>query len=421
MLSVDMRWRRVLGLIGVVVVVGLVAGGVTSCGTPPPAPPEVIRETVIVEETVIVPGTPEPSGEPIKIGMVFSFTGPGAYSGETNSRGATMAAEEINAEGGILGHPVALVACDNEGTLEKSIACVRRLIELDDVDLIIGMSSSGQVLASKDILQEYEVPFVTLMCSSAKITEDAGRAGGNTWVFRFPPHDGMMAEAFAGFVGEQVDSVCMMATNDDFGRGGVEVTIPFLQAAGVEVLVDDYHEVGESDFRPVITRWKGLNCEGMYLIPWSKDAATFINQARELGFEAQVFSRDAMSTPEFMEGLSDASFAEGIMEVGQVLTNAEPEFQQQFLTRWGKLPHDYAASAYVGVRYVAAEAFRTAIEETGEATRSSIRDALETLSVETLYFGLIEFDEYNQAHPDIPVKLCENGEWRVLEYIAVAD
>lgn len=412
----DARPLGLFRLVAFVVALGLVAGGLASCGAPAPTP-EVIRETVVVEKTVIVEATPEAPKEPIKVGMVFSFTGAGAYSGETNSHGATMAAEEINAEGGILGHLVQLVSCDNEGTLEKSIACVRRLVEQDDVDLIIGMSSSGQVIACKDVFLEYEVPFLTLMCSSASITEDTGTAGGNIWVFRFPPHDGMMAEAFASFVGDEVDSVCMMATNDEFGRGGVAVTRPFLEAAGVEVLVDDYHEVGEADFRPVITRWKGLGCEGIYLIPWSKDAAGFINQAHELGLEATVFSRDSMATPEFMEGLVDPSFAEGIMEVGQVLTNAEPEFQQRFQTRWGKLPHDYAATAYVGIRYVAAEAFRIAIEETGEATRSSVRDALEKVSVETPYFGLIEFDEYNQAHPDVPVKLCENGEWRVLEYI----
>ena len=386
--------------------------------------PEKVVETVVVtkvvekevEVTREVMVAPEVK-KPIKIGVVFPFTGPAAYVGEATFRASTMAVEEINAEGGILGVPVQLAACDNEGTTEKTVACVRRLIELDDVDLVTGMTSSGHVLASKDIVQEYEVPLLANLVSNAKITEDTGRAGGNIWVFRFPPHDGMMARVFAGFVAERVDSVCMMATNNDYGRGGLEVTRPFLEAAGVEVLVDDYHEMGQADYRPIITRWKGLNCEGIYLLSWSQDAAVFINQTHELGLELPVFGRATMSSEEFMDGLTDPSYAEVILEVAQLLIGSEPEFEQRYKAMYGILPHEHATTGYVGIRYVAAEAFRIAIEETGEATRSSIRDALEKVSVETPYFGVIEFDEYNQAHPNAAVKAYENGEWRVLEYI----
>lgn len=404
-----MRKDRLFRFVAFVATLGLVVGGLASCGTPVPvATPEVIKETVVVRETVVV--TPE-AKEPIRVGMGNAFTGPFAWVGEYYNRGITQAADEINAEGGILGHLVQISVCDTTGTPDGAIACVRKLVEQDNIDVLVTMGGSSPTLAVLPIVEEYEVPFVIGVASAAKVTEGTGTAGGNIWAFRITSHDTMMAEAFVDFVADEVDSICMLALNDDYGRGIVEKFAPLLEDAGTEILSEDYYAAAEPDYRPVITRMKSLEPEGVFLAMSARDASVFMRQFKELGMTAKVFSRGSMTGSEFLEAISDdPSIGEGVMEVAQNTTLSDPAFQERYLARWGKEPDNYVVGPYVALKDVVAAAVKAAIETTGEATRSSIRDALETISVDTTLLGHIEFDDYNQAHTPVYIMQIQNGE-----------
>lgn len=407
-------WR----LVAFVVALGLVFG-LASCGTPAPAPtPEVVVETVVVQQTVVVPPTPEPPKELIRVGMGEPFTGAHAWIGEDYHHGFIMAVEEINAEGGILGHPVEMFPCDNEGQPEKAITCVRKLVDQNDVHVIIGMGSSSCVLASLSMMEEYQVPFLAVATTNAAITENTG-VGGNIWAFRMNPHDQMMAWAFADYLAAEADTFCMLAQNNDFGRGAVEQMKPLLEERDVEVLGEDYFEPGQPDYRPTITRWKSLNPDAVYLVMEASDASTFMRQYHELGMTAPVYTRGSVVTHEFLDAISDdPSLGEGIMEASLKYLGRDPDFAQRYLSRWGSMPTSHGTAAYYGLRYVVAAAAEMAIQESGEVTRSSIRDALENVSVETPIYGLIEFDEYNQAHPDVVIMQIQDGEVVLLEAIS---
>src|ERR1700732_803740 len=127
----------------------------------------------------------------IKIGVNEPLTGPFAASGTHVVNGAKIAAEEINAKGGILGKKIELVIEDNKSNPTEAAAVAEKLITRDKVPVMMGAWGSSLTLAVMPKLMEYETPMVVETSSSSKIT-----TSGNPYIFRIAPPAPVEAAAF---------------------------------------------------------------------------------------------------------------------------------------------------------------------------------------------------------------------------------
>src|SRR4030043_1549936 len=84
------------------------------------------------------PVSAQEKGGILKVGILIPLTGPSAMTGEYAKRAATLAAEEINAGGGILGRKIELVFADDESNPSIGVAAAERLITKDTMDLLAG-------------------------------------------------------------------------------------------------------------------------------------------------------------------------------------------------------------------------------------------------------------------------------------------
>jgi branched-chain amino acid transport system substrate-binding protein len=98
--------------------------------------------------------------QPIKVGALFILSGNFAGYGKSGSQGAQLAAEEINARGGVLGRPIQLVVVDDQGNPEVGVREARRLILQEKVDFLFGIDSSSVALAVAPLTDEYKIPLV---------------------------------------------------------------------------------------------------------------------------------------------------------------------------------------------------------------------------------------------------------------------
>ena len=126
--------------------------------------------------------------EPIRIGAFLSVTGPAAFLGDPEQKTLEMVVERINAEGGVLGRKLQLVAYDDGGDAEKARTFAKRLLEQDRVDVIIGGSTTGTTMAVVPLVEEAQTPFVSL-AGAVGIVEPARK-----WVFKTPHTDRMACE-----------------------------------------------------------------------------------------------------------------------------------------------------------------------------------------------------------------------------------
>ncbi|HEX7440475.1 MAG TPA: ABC transporter substrate-binding protein, partial [Caldimonas sp.] len=100
--------------------------------------------------------------EQIRIGAFLSVTGPAAFLGDPEQKTLEMVVERINAEGGVLGRKLQLVAYDDGGDAEKARTFAKRLLEQDRVDVIVGGSTTGTTMAVVPLVEEAQTPFVSL-------------------------------------------------------------------------------------------------------------------------------------------------------------------------------------------------------------------------------------------------------------------
>src|SRR6266567_1748687 len=128
----------------------------------------------------------------IKIGVNEPLTGAFAASGTYVVNGAKIAADEINAKGGIKGTKIELVIEDNKSNPTEAVAVAEKLISRDKVPVMMGAWSSTYTLAVMPKLMEYKVPMLVETSSSGKIT-----TSGNPYIFRISPPSSVEASAFA--------------------------------------------------------------------------------------------------------------------------------------------------------------------------------------------------------------------------------
>src|SRR5437773_3658901 len=131
----------------------------------------------------------------IKIGVNEPLTGAFAASGTYVVNGAKIAADEINAKGGILGKKLELVIEDNKSNPTEAAAVAEKLITSDKVPVLMGAWGSGFTLAIMPKLMEYKVPMLVETSSAGKIT-----TSGNPYIFRISPPPAVEAVAFAKIV-----------------------------------------------------------------------------------------------------------------------------------------------------------------------------------------------------------------------------
>lgn len=97
------------------------------------------------------------SGEAIKIGLYTPLTGSSALVGTQEQNGVNLAVKQINDAGGINGREVTVIAYDDQFSAEGAVKVVTRLIETDHVNAIVGSMSSGNIMATADMVEEAQI------------------------------------------------------------------------------------------------------------------------------------------------------------------------------------------------------------------------------------------------------------------------
>lgn len=385
----------------------LVLMTLAACGggepTSAPAPTESPTEAVDGGETdggeTDGGETDAGDAEPVRIGLYGPLTGPVAFLGEGFDYGIRLAIEELGNE--ISGHPIEYVVADNKCNPTDAVNAVRKLIEEDQVDAIIGGGCSSATVAAMPIILEGQTPAVSATSTNPGIFNDMG-VGGNEYQFRINPDDLIMAQGFAEYIVDRsgLGSVSLVAENTDFGRGAIAAYKPIFEGLGAEIATEDYFDLGTADFRPALTSMRAAQSDAVLIVMTENDCAAFMRQYREVGVEADVYSRGACTSPLFVElTQDDPAVAEGIVEFVFFNGLQDPELAERFLARWDTPITGHRMGGYYAMYHTLAPAIEKVIADGDEINRETIRAALESLNVETPA-GLISFDDHNQAYTD---------------------
>jgi branched-chain amino acid transport system substrate-binding protein len=348
----------------------------------------------------------QPKGEPIKIGLLTPITGNLARWGGYAQNGAGLAADEINAAGGVLGRPLQVVAADSQCQPAQGVSALRRLITADKASFVIGDICSSVTLAAMPVVAESKVILLNAGSSHPDITYKAG-AGGNAWTFRNYPTDELRTQIVTDYVVKQgAKRFSILNVDNDFGRGAAALTKKQLDRVGGTLLSEDYFKSGETDFAPVLTKIKGLKPDVllMYGLPDSVPPLTVLMKAQ--GLKVRLAGVAEFTTPDIIKR-SQADVLEGAVEGmswAPILGgDANRAFVEAYRKRAGDAPQVHAFTHYESLKMLA-----RALADAGSADTARVRDALARLQYDGL-MGKVRFDDHNQAEVPMAILAVENG------------
>src|SRR6476661_10000282 len=234
------------------------------------------------------------SAQTIKIGVIEPLTGPFAASGNYVTNGAKIAADEINAKGGVLGQKIELVIEDNKSNPTEAAAVAEKLITRDKVPVIMGAWGSSLTLAVMPKLMEYQVPMLVETSSSGKIT-----TSGNPYIFRISPPSSVEAAAFKPMVPKMsVKKADFLVINNDWGRGAAEDFGKMLKADNVQVGLVETMDQAAQDMSAQLAKIKSSDSDTLMVTTAVEQLTLVLKQAAALGLKKQIITTGGSQNPD---------------------------------------------------------------------------------------------------------------------------
>ncbi len=317
----------------------------------------------------------------LKIGLSEALTGGAAKYGVAIRNGFVLAANEINAKGGISGNKISLVIEDDQGVKEQGINVFKKLINQDKVLLIFGPTLSDTAFAADPIAVASKVVVFATSNTATGIT-DMG-----PWVFRDSIMEAdvlpvTLREAVKKF---NVKKVAVIYGNDDaFTKSGYDVFKEALANQKIEVADTETFAKGDTDFRAQLTKMKATKPDAIVASALAEEAANIILQARQLGIKVPFIGGNGFNSPKLFEIAKEA--AEDTIMGGPWSAESDTPANKAFIAAYKKAyngePDQFAAQGYDAM-YIVARALES-VKLTGDLAkdRDAIRIALPGVKIE---------------------------------------
>jgi branched-chain amino acid transport system substrate-binding protein len=355
--------------------------------------------------------TVSPAGE-IRIGVAEALTGPVAKYGVPIKNGFVLAAEEINAAGGINGNKIVLVIEDEQGKKEEAINVFKKFIFQDKVLAIFGPTLSNSAFAADPIANAQK----TVIFGTSNTAEGVTAIG--TYVFRNSVAEADILPQVVGVAKKKLKlkKVAVLYGNDDsFTKSGYDVFKRVLEAEKLQVLATEAFAKGDIDFSAQLTKIKGLNPDAIICSALVEEAANIILQARKLGISEKIkfIGGNGFNSAKLVEIAGKA--ADGAICGSPWFLDDPNKKNQAFVKAYtGKFnlpPDQFAAQAYDAL-YIMAAGIK-ALKLTGnlEKDRTALRDALARVKNFQGVGGPFSFNANRDAEQKGRVLTIKNGKF----------
>ncbi len=297
----------------------------------------------------------EGDGEPFRIGVMDSVTGPGESYGTVIVQAKQLAADEINAGGGINGRKLQLIVEDSKCGAQDAITAYNKLTDVDGVKIILGTSCSGAMLGAAP---RAETDGVVLFSASAT-NPDIAEAGD--YIFRTAINDNQLGVDTGNLLwADDIRKLATINETTDYAEGVRRTTVAQFEKRGGEVVAEERYASDVTDFRSQLTKLLDATPDALHVAAQSEfTGGTIVKQARELGFNGPIYGESVVTGTTALEIAGDAATGvKGVIPSPDLTTNRGKEFLSNFRTRYGYITLAwFLGSAYDDV-YIAAECLK---------------------------------------------------------------
>jgi branched-chain amino acid transport system substrate-binding protein len=353
-------------------------------------------------------------GDKVRIGVFMSLTGDTANFGISSVNGIKMAAEEVNAAGGINGKQIELLVQDDRSDASEAATIVTKFVTQDQVHAILGEVASSRSIAAAPIAQNAKIPMLTPSSTNPEVTRK-----GN-YIFRSCFIDPVQGAAIAQFAAKTLNAkrgALMVDRKQDYSTGLEKVINEVFTKLGGQIVVTQSYASGDQDFNAQITDIKGANPDVIFVPGYYGDVGLFAKQARDKGVTVPLVGGDGWDSPSLYQ-IGGAALHGCYFSNHYSPDDTDPivqKFVSDYKAKYGSVPDALAATAYDAARIMF-----DAIKRANSLDGAAIRDALAATKEFPGVTGKVTFNENRDAvKPIVMVKIENGGKFVVAERVQV--
>lgn len=341
----------------------------------------------------------------IKIGVYEPLTGPNAAGGQMTLEGIKLAYElypEIN------GQKVELFTVDNKSEKQEASNAVDRLINKNNVNVIIGSYGSSLSMAGGPVAQDAGIPVIGCSPTNPAVTL------GNDYYFRvcfIDPFQGTVMSNYATETLQAKTAAIIQDVRQDYSVGLSNYFVKAFEKTNGEgsIVAKLNYNTGDKDFSAQLTEVKSKNPDVIFAPGNFLECGILVSKARELGIDVPILGGDTWEAKEFLDQVQkyqDIYFSthftaeEPVTEVSTMFLNEyKQEYPDKQVNAFGALGFD---------TYILA---KDAIERAGSADPKAIRDALAVTAEFKGATGIISLDSNGDATKTAVIKKVMDGKF----------
>ncbi len=250
--------------------------------------PKTLRRAVATLALLLMP-VAHAQDEPIKVGLVAALSGQSAKSGEAITRGLSVAIDEINASGGVLGRPIELVSRDDESNPSKGLLAARELVQREEVAVVFGGLDTPVSLAIVPAANQMKFPFMGVWAAGTPITRNGAE---ENYVFRVSAMDELVDEALVQYAIDEygMTKPGMILINNPWGESNEKGFTKALEARSIEPTGIERFETADADVVPQLTRLREAGTDTLLLVANVAPSAQVVKSLDRMGWDVPIVS-----------------------------------------------------------------------------------------------------------------------------------
>jgi len=342
----------------------------------------------------------------VTIGAILPLTGDAAAWGIPPRNAATLAVEQINADGGINGMKVVLVVEDGGCDPAMGVNAGNKLMTVDKPVAIVGGVCSAVTLAVAPIAQRNKTVMISPASTHPSIT-DVG-----DFVFRVIPSDALRAQVFAEYIASLGHKTAVvLAINNEAGKGAEINFTKFFEKNGGKVLGVENYMPDATTVRTQLTRIRRLQPDIILALSQVTDAVMVLKEVKELNIGIPLFFQsEALDDPSVIRNAGSAANGATYITFAESDSDIALQFQEDYRNRFNTEPAVFAAEAYDAVKIIA-----KLLGEIGEVDSEKLNAAIYNVRDFEGVSGVILFDENGDVIKPLDIKHIENNQIRIIK------
>ena len=359
------------------------------------------------------------AADTIKIGSVLSVSGPAAFLGDPELKTLQTYVDKINAEGGVLGRKLELVHYDDGSESNKANSFTKRLIESDNVDIILGGTTTGATMAMVPLVEKAGVPFISL-AGAVVIIEPAKK-----WVFKTPHTDRMAAEkVFEDMKKRGISKVGLLSETSGFGQSGRKEAQGVAGKYGVTLVADETYGPKDTDMTAQLTKIKSApGVQAIFVFGLGQGPAIVTKNYGQLGATSPLYQSHGVASDEFIKLAGKAADGIRLPTPAMLVANALPanDPQKPVVVNYNKTYRDKfkaEPSTFGGYAYDALMLAVDAMKRAKSTDKDKVRAAIEQTKGfvgTTGAFNMTAADHMGLDLSAFRMVEVKNGDWQLLK------